>query len=213
MTKLDPTTTARQRSGWTIWLIWIAATCAGVVAMSLLLTAARSLPENLDFLRVAFVVIQLPGILALSGAAQQLAMSFCLPWEKGWFRHTLLGALAGIPIGFLLAFLVGYLLSLADRLRYTRVYGRVPTNQGAPFGEMSIALLAGIILLAVLAQWRVLRCHSRSAGWWPVLGLLGCALGFLAAGNLMFPKVGSSMRSLTTYSSRGVFGQKVRGRP
>ena len=190
MTELDSTTIARQRSGWTIWLIWIVGTCAGVVAMTLLLTAARSLPENIDFLRVIFVVVQLPGILVLSGAAQQFAMSFCLPREKSWFRCTLVGALAGIPMGFFLAFLVGYLLSLADRLRYVRVYSRLPTNQGAPFGEMSIALLAGIIMLAVLAQWRILRRHSRSAGWWPVLGFLGWAMGFLAAGNLMFPKVG-----------------------
>ena len=99
MTELDSTTIARQRSGWTIWLIWIVGTCAGVVAMTPLLTAARSLPENIDFLRVIFVVVQLPGILVLSGAAQQFAMSFCLPREKSWFRCTLVGALAGIPMG------------------------------------------------------------------------------------------------------------------
>jgi hypothetical protein len=190
MTELDSTATARQRSEWAMWLIWVAATCAGVVALTLLLTAARSLPESLDFLRVILVMLQLPGILALSGAAQQLALRFCLPREKGWFRRTLLGALSGIPAGLLLAFLVGYLLALADRLRYARVYGRLPANQGAPFGEMSIALLAGIILLTVVAQGRLLRRHSRRAVWWPVPGLLGWATGFLAAGNLMFPKAG-----------------------
>jgi hypothetical protein len=158
--------------------------------MTLLLTAARSLPESLDLLKVILAVIQLPGFLALSGATQQLAMRFCRPRERSWFRRTLLGALVGVPVGLLLAFLVGYLLALADRLRYARVHGSVPSGQGAPFGEMGIAFLAVIIVSTALAQWRVLRRHSRRAGWWPALAFLGWAMGFIAAANLMFPKEG-----------------------
>ena len=211
MTRLDPT--ARQQSRLKSpkyggrrdllpWLVWVAATCAGVVTLTLLLSAGRSLPERLDFLRVILVMLQLPGLLALSGAAQQLALRFILPREKGWFRHTLLGALAGMPVGLLLAFLAGYGLVLADRIRYAHVYGRPPANQGAPFGGMSIALLAGILLLTVLAQMRLLRRHSRRAGWWLAFGLPGWAMGLLAAGNLMFPRAGF-LAALPYY----IFGQ------
>jgi hypothetical protein len=159
--------------------------------MTLLLTAARALQGDLVLLRVLLVATQVPGMLVLSGAAQQRALRFRLPGETRWFRLTALGVLMGVPVGIGLAFLVGYLVSLADRIRMARTLSpeTVPgdASPGGLFALMGILMLAAILVSTALAQWRVLQCDGRWAGWWPAIGALGWAIALLVASRLMFP--------------------------
>jgi len=185
-----------------MWLIWIAATCAGVVAMTLMVSAARPLQGRLVLLRVFLVAAQVPGILVLCSLMQQRALRYRLPGEKGWLRRTALGVLVGIPVSVGLAFLVAYMLTLADPIRIARTYppGIVPgdVSPGGLFALMGFVMLGGILLSTSLAQWRLLRRHSPSAGWWIVISSFAWAIALLTASKVMFPNRGF-LEALVSY--------------
>lgn len=97
MADLKPSGTARQQSGWTVWLIWAAATCAAVMVAGVPdLAAGWFSTEPIGELWFPFTIF-------LTGLAQHLTMPRLLPGERAWFRNTtvglVLGSLLSIPLG------------------------------------------------------------------------------------------------------------------
>jgi hypothetical protein len=74
-----------------------------------------------------------------------------------------------------------------------RSLARAPLALGDTGRMVAVALaftLAGILLSAALAQWGVLRRHSRRAGWWAATASLAWAIALLAASKLLLPDRG-----------------------
>lgn len=179
---------APVHSAWVSWLIWVAATCAGVLVMTLLRIGARVLPVQGVFI-LLLLVAQPVGVFLLSGGAQHFALRFILPSARGWFPRTLLGTIVGLPLGLALAFLVAWLLSLWLRLQRARMTGPpMDLSVGGLFAAMGMAMLLSVVASIAMAQWRVLRRRCRRAGWWPAISAFSWIAGFFTAGKLMFPR-------------------------
>lgn len=173
MTESNSTTAPpRQYSNWVLWLIWVAATCAGAAFMDALMYAALVLNRR-GIGGILVLVLGWPGIQLLSGAAQHFALRFILPGEERWLRRTLRGAIVAIPVslvsGFGLAFVAAMLLPMS---------GHTIDSGG---GGMGMGLMIGAVASTAVAQRFVLRSHSRRAECWPIVSILAWTAGMVAA--------------------------------
>lgn len=175
MSELDSTTKARHRSGWVMWLIWVAATCAGILVVgalrsAMVMLAGFPVPRG-DLDRILLTGLVWPGVPLFVGTTQHLVLGFFLPGERRWFGGTLLGAVVGILVGFILLF-VGTFVGMA-------IAGDMNITYGEPYDK--VGLLLGLLLPLSIFQWLVLQRHGRRTGWWLLASFLGwCAAAIVA---------------------------------
>ena len=206
-----------QHSAWVLWLVWIAATCAGVIAMSLLRSAISLLVSLLQLSYIIFIFLiglVWPGIQLLSGAAQHFAMRFFIRGERRWFGRTLQGALLGIPVGLVLAFfcgLIGFGISESTDL----IPPGITNEIGAATTGVGVGLMIGAVVSTAVAQRLVLEHYCRRAGWWPAISSPSLDSGNACCDKTCVPRrtTGRSTRSTVVFVRRRAAWQKSSSRP
>jgi hypothetical protein len=159
-------TSTRWQSGWGLWLMWTSATCLGALVTGLLTIWPLLTRKSTNVILALGAVLPF-AILMPSGAAQHFALRLILPGENRWCRETLVGTLVGLLMGVLLA--LGALYPGVAR------HGSHIERMAGWLYAAAIALLIGLLVPLSTYQRRVLRRHSRRAGWW----LLACPFGWI----------------------------------
>lgn len=168
-------------SSGSLWRRWVGANAIGELlglgAVGLL--AAALGPTLAESPRVVPQLTFAAAMIA-SGAVEGLIVGY-FQWRV--LRH----ALPGVPRGrWLKATIVGALMAWTLGMLPSTVFAVLqPTSQLGPDTEPSnwvvypAAALLGAVAGLVLAsmQWRVLRAHTRNAGWWLPANALAWALG------------------------------------
>lgn len=171
MTESNSTTAPRQRSGWALWLIWIAATCAGTIAAALLWSAVALS----NFWPSMFTLVFTGLSLLLTGATQHYALRLFLPAEANWFKRTVIGVLVGILVGLVLAMFGG----LIGLMTMKSLHDYEGLDRGILWVEVGYSI--SLLVLPAIHQRRVLLRHSDRAGWWLLASPLGWCAGMVGA--------------------------------
>ncbi len=162
-TSLTPVTA--RRSGLVLWLIWVAATCAGIPIFGVLAPALLSMQGGGIDIGYAWIVLILIGLcwlgLVLCGAIQHFALRAFVPGRARWLGNTLIGALIGLPLGFVL-------LAIGARISWGMAW-----------------LMIGWLIPIIVCQRQVLQRYSRRANWWLLAGPLGWSAGVIVAWELV----------------------------
>lgn len=179
MTESNSATVPRQRSGWVMWLIWVAATCAGVM-VTLCGFAVFGLP------RFSLLTVGLFLLLSqlLSGAAQHGVLRRRLRRGEGnWFEHTLIGVGQGVIVGSLVSAPLGFCnwLIIGATGMGGAGFEAFDRAQDGMATVVLIGVLVGLLVFPAIQQRKVLRWHGERADLWLLAGSLGWGIGVSVA--------------------------------
>jgi hypothetical protein len=173
MNESVPTSPVPRHGAWILWLIWIAATCLGPLAIGLLLAISDIVALKLVGSGVLLLLVLPLATPLLSGAAQHFALRVILPGENRWCRETSVGALIGLVAGPLLFLFVSFL-----GVVFVGSWHHYDTGWVIAAG---IGLLIGLLVPPAACQRRVLRQHSQHSGWWLLTYPLGWSTSMIVA--------------------------------